>query len=209
MTRDTLTQWGLTEGQADRVMEGLNGAYVTKARFNEVNSELQAARAALKEREGERDTLSRAAARAEELTSQISRLQADNQAKDETYAAELRAVRLNHAVELALRDAKAKNNTAARALLADFLPSAEVAADGTVAGLQEAVKALTEGKDTAFLFESAAPAPKFRGAKSAEGGDRPAGGVTLTALRAMSPADRYAYARKHPDEYKQLYGGNE
>lgn len=48
-----------------------------------------------------------------------------------------------------------------------------------------------------------------------KGTPKPEGGagndkMTLDKLRAMSPADRYDYAQKNPDEYKSLYaGGNE
>lgn len=208
MTKETLTQWGLTAEQADRVMEGLNGSFVTKARFNEVNTELQTARAALRERDGQLETLNKSTADAEELKSEIAHLQAENRQKDEAHAAELRTVRLNNAVELALNGAKARNHIAVRALLADFLTSAEVSDDGSVAGLSDAIKRLTEGEDTAFLFEAEVPPAKIKGAKGAEKGDHEVGGVTLQTLKAMSPADRYAYAVKHPDEYKQLYGGN-
>ena len=40
MTKENLLEWGLTEEQANKVMEGLNGSFVTKSRFNEVNTEL-------------------------------------------------------------------------------------------------------------------------------------------------------------------------
>lgn len=209
MTRDTLTEWGLTAEQADRVMEGLNGAYVPKKRFNEVNTDLQAARAALKERDGQLEALNKSTADAETLKSELARLQAENQKKDEAYAAELNAVKLAHAVERTLSEARAKNHTAVKALLTDFLSSAEVAADGTVAGLEDAVRGLAESRDTAFLFEQKQSAPQIRGAKSAEKGDREVGGVTLRTLKAMSPADRYSYSVNHPEEYKQLYGGKE
>ena len=39
MTKEKLMEWGLTEEQANKVMEGLNGSFVTKSRFNEVNEE--------------------------------------------------------------------------------------------------------------------------------------------------------------------------
>ena len=35
MTKEKLLEWGLTEEQATKVMEGLNGSFVTKARFND------------------------------------------------------------------------------------------------------------------------------------------------------------------------------
>ena len=104
--------------------------------------------------------------------------------------------------------AKAKNNTAVKALLVDFIGKAELAEDGTVKGLDDEVKKLVEGKDTAFLFEKST-GTKFKGAKSAEKGDGAEGGMTLEKVKAMNPLDRYNYSVSHPDEYKELYGGNE
>ena len=93
--------------------------------------------------------------------------------------------------------------------MADFIAKAELTEDGTVKGLDDEVKKLVEGKDTAFLFDKA-PDKKFKGAKSAEKGD--GGGdsaMTLEKLKAMTPIDRYNFSVNHPDEYKELYGGTE
>ena len=42
---------------------------------------------------------------------------------------------------------------------------------------------------------------------------KPTGGsgsntVTIETLRKMSPQERYEFSKSHPDEYKELYGGN-
>ncbi len=50
MTKETLMEWGLTEEQAEKVMVGLDGAFVTKARFNELNEENKALKAQVKEK---------------------------------------------------------------------------------------------------------------------------------------------------------------
>ena len=197
MTKEKLLEWGLTEEQATKVMEGLNGSFVTKARFNEVNTELTAAKNTIKERDTQLETLKKASGDTKALQDQITQLQADNKKKDD-----------DHAAELALTGAKAKNTTAVKALLADFIGKAELAEDGTVKGLDDEVKKLVEGKDTAFLFEKST-GTKFKGAKSAEKGDGAEGGMTLEKLKAMNPLDRYNYSVNHPDEYKELYGGNE
>ena len=201
MTKEKLLEWGLTEEQAAKVMEGLNGSFVTKARFNEVNTELTAAKNTIKERDTQLETLKKASGDTKALQDQITQLQAD-------HAAELKNLKISNAVELALTGAKAKNNTAVKALLADFIGKAELAEDGTVKGLDDEVKKLVEGKDTAFLFEKST-GTKFKGAKSAEKGDGAEGGMTLEKLKAMNPLDRYNYSVNHPDEYKELYGGNE
>ena len=119
MKKEDLLAMGLTEEQADKVMDGLNGDFVTKSRFNEVNTELKAARTALSERDKQLEELKKVDAAA--LQAQITQLQADNKQKDADYAAQLKALKISNAVELALTGAKAKNNTAAKALPAVLL----------------------------------------------------------------------------------------
>ena len=210
MTKEKLMEWGLTEEQATKVMEGLNGSFVTKARFNEVNTELTKAKATIQERDTQLETLNKSGADAAALQEQITQLQADNAQKDKDHAAELKALKISNAVDLALTNSKAKNNTAVKALLADFIGKAEIADDGTVKGLDDEVKKLVEGKDTAFLFDKA-PEKKFKGAKPGEKGDH-AGDpteMTLEKFRALSPMERHTFSIEHPEEYKNLYGGNE
>nr|DAE56574.1 MAG TPA: minor structural protein [Caudoviricetes sp.] len=209
MTKEKLMEWGLTEEQANKVMEGLNGSFVTKARFNEVNTELTKAKTTITERDGQLEALKKSGADATALQEQITQLQADNKKKDADHAAELKALKISNAVELALTGAKAKNTVAVKALLADVIAKAELAEDGTVKGLDDEVKKLVEGKDTAFLFDKATE-KKFKGAKSAEKGDGGGdGSMTLEKFRGLSPAERYDFSVNHPDEYKNLYGGNE
>lgn len=208
MTKENLLEWGLTEEQANKVMEGLNGSFVTKSRFNEVNTELTNAKNTIKERDTQLETLKKSTGDTKALQDQITQLQTDNANQKKAHEAELKALKIGNAVDMALTGAKAKNNTAVKALLADFIGKAELAEDGTVKGLDAEVKKLVEGKETAFLFEKST-GTKFKGAKSAEKGDGAEGGMTLEKLKAMTPIDRYNYSVNHPDEYKELYGGNE
>ena len=198
----------MTEEQANKVMEGLNGSFVTKSRFNEVNTELTNAKNTIKERDAQLETLKKSTGDTKALQDQITQLQTDNANQKKAHEAELKALKIGNAVDMALTGAKAKNNTAVKALLVDFIGKAELAEDRTVKGLDDEVKKLVEGKDTAFLFEKST-GTKFKGAKSAEKGDGAEGGMTLEKLKAMNPLDRYNYSVNHPDEYKELYGGNE
>jgi len=208
MTKENLLEWGLTEEQANKVMEGLNGSFVTKSRFNEVNTELTNAKNTIKERDTQLETLKKSTGDTKALQDQITQLQTDNANQKKAHEAELKALKIGNAVDMALTGAKAKNNTAVKALMADFLAKAELADDGTVKGLSDEIKKLVDGQDTAFLFEKST-GTKFKGAKSAEKGDGAKGGMTLEKLKAMNPLDRYNYSVNHPDEYKELYGGNE
>ena len=71
MTKEKLLEWGLTEEQATKVMEGLNGSFVTKARFNEVNTELTTAKNTIKERDTQLETLKKASGDTKALQDQI------------------------------------------------------------------------------------------------------------------------------------------
>ena len=86
MTKEKLMEWGLTEEQANKVMEGLNGSFVTKSRFNEVNEENKTLKAQVSERDGQIETLKKSAGDNTELQNQITALQEANKQKDKDHA---------------------------------------------------------------------------------------------------------------------------
>ena len=197
MTKEKLLEWGLTEEQAAKVMEGLNGSFVTKARFNEVNTELTAAKNTIKERDTQLETLKKASGDTKALQDQITQLQTDNANQKKAHEAEMKALKIGNAVDVALTGAKAKNNTAVKALMADFLAKAELADDGTVKGLGDEIGKLTKGEDTAFLFDTSGKA-KFKGAKAAEKSD-PHNQPTGDDLSKMSYDELCKYMEENPD----------
>ena len=196
MTKEKLMEWGLTEEQANKVMEGLNGSFVTKSRFNEVNEENKTLKAQVSERDGQIETLKKSAGDNTELQNQITALQEANKQKDKDHANEIKALKISNAVDVALTNAKAKNNTAVKALLAAFLEKAELADDGTVKGLDDEIKKLVDGQDTAFLFDTKAPDKKFKGAKPGEKSDTPPAGDDPSK---MTYDELCQYLEAHPD----------
>lgn len=100
----------------------------------------------LKKQISDRDTqlkdLKKSAADNDELTNKITQLENDNKAAKKAYEDKITEMQKNHAVESAVRDAKAKNVKAVTALL-DF--DKIVFADGKLVGLDEQIKVLTEG----------------------------------------------------------------
>ena len=206
MNKEELIKLGISETVANQIMESLNGSFVPKSRFNEINTELAAARSAIKERDTQLETLRKSTGDIDALKKQIADLQSENDKQKKTHDAEMKSLRVGNAVELALKSAGAKNNTAARALMAEFLAKAELADDGSVKGLDAEIKRLINGADTGFLFEKPGKYG-MNGAKPGEKGDNGAGGMTLEKLRAMSPTERFEFSTKHPDDYKTLYGG--
>ena len=149
MKKEILIAMGLTEEQADKVLEGFKG-YVPKIRFDEVNEAKKTAEAQLAERDKQLEALKKQSGDAEALKAEIEKLQGENKAAATKYAADLKAMQINNAVERELVAAGAKNIKAVKALLND-LDKAELDGD-TVKGLADQIKKLQEDEGSKFLF---------------------------------------------------------
>lgn len=192
MTKESLMAMGLTEEQATKVMEGLNGSFVTKTRFNEVNEELKTAKATITERDGQLNALKTSGANAAALQAQITQLQADNAAKDQEHAAEIKKIKIENAVEKALTDAKAINPATVKPLLAAFLEKADLDDDGTIRGLADEIGKLAKAEGTSFLFKA-----DDTTTTSTISGASPAGGSSVNpTTKAGAYETRLADARK-------------
>ena len=192
MTKESLMAMGLTEEQATKVMEGLNGSFVTKTRFNEVNEELKTAKATITERDGQLNALKTSGADAAALQAQITQLQADNVAKDQEHAAEIKKIKIENAVEKALTDAKAINPATVKPLLAAFLEKADLDDDGTIRGLADEIGRLAKAEGTSFLFKA-----DDTTTTSTISGASPAGGSSVNpTTKAGAYETRLADARK-------------
>ena len=192
MTKESLMAMGLTEEQATKVMEGLNGSFVTKTRFNEVNEELKTAKATITERDGQLNALKTSGADAAALQAQITQLQADSAAKDQEHAAEIKKIKIENAVEKALTDAKAINPATVKPLLAAFLEKADLDDDGTIRGLADEIGKLAKAEGTSFLFKA-----DDTTTTSTISGASPAGGSSVNpTTKAGAYETRLADARK-------------
>lgn len=167
MNKEKLIELGLTEEQAEKVVKELGG-YVPKARFNEVNDEKKRLENIVKERDGQLEDLRTAAGDVEALRGQIATLQAENKAKDDQHAEEIKNIKIDSAVEKALRDAGARNLKVAKALL--DLAEPELMEDGTVKGLAEQIEGLKTAEDSNFIFNSKS-GDGIKGAEPGQAGD--------------------------------------
>ena len=152
MNKEKLIEKGLSAELAEWVMSELDGSFVPKSRFNEINTELKKAKEMIAERDGQVETLKKSVGDSEEMRKRIEQLQNDTKAKDDAHAKEIRQIRIDAAIDKALADAKAKNLRAVKALL--DIDSFELADDGTIKGLDAKIKTLSEGADTKFLFDA-------------------------------------------------------
>lgn len=193
-----------------RVSQEIGKNFVSRSDFNTKAEALRIAEGNLKDRDEQLATLRASSGDVGVFKGQIEALQNANAAAKKKYEEQLAKIRLDTAVDSALTAAKAKNNVAVKALLADFLKDAKVGDDGSVKGLAEQIGSLAKADATSFLFSSAETGTMIKGMKpgTVTGNNAGVQDMTLDTLRKMPPAERYDYSVKNPEKYKELYGGN-
>lgn len=136
------------ESATQHVNEFLDGQYVTKSRFNEVNVEKKTLEEAVKERDKQLKTLKDSEGNVDDLKEQIKKLQADNKAATLKAESDMKALRLSTAIKLAIGDTAQDVD-----LVANLVDKSKLilSDDGKVTGLDEQIKVLKTEKS--FLFK--------------------------------------------------------
>lgn len=142
-----------TEDIDKKISEEIGKAFVAKDDFNAKNTENKNLSAQLKERDKQLEELKNSTGDMEALKKQIAELQQTNKDQATAHQAELDQIRIDTAIEKALMEAKAKNIKATKALL--DMDGLKLEEDGTVKGLSEQIKSLTESEENKFLFDTA------------------------------------------------------
>lgn len=159
MTKKDFTDLGISEELAAKAAEAskkeLEG-YVQKSKYDLVVTEKETLEIQIKEHGKQLDELKKAAKGSEELEKKVKELQDNAAASKAKYEKQINDIQLNHAIDTALKEAKAKNAKAVRSLL-DM--NDIVLDEGKVKGLDKQIKKLQEAEDSKFLFESA-PQPE-------------------------------------------------
>ncbi len=146
MNKEQLMELGLTEEQAEKVLAKYVNM-IPKHRFDEVNEEKKELKNQLEERDAQLKELKVKASGNDELTAKITELEKLNKATKEEYEAKMSVLKKETAIELKLKDEKAKNIKAVKALL----DLEKVSLDGdNLVGLDEQLKTLKESD--AYLF---------------------------------------------------------
>lgn len=153
MKKEDLIAMGLTDEQATKVLASLDGNYVPKTRFNEVNEENKTLKKSVSDRDKQLEDLKKSSGDNADLQKQIADLQKANADQVKAHETELKQLKVDNAVEQALTGAKAKNIKAVKVLL--DLEGVKLADDGSILGLKEQIEKLTAGDDTKFLFDAA------------------------------------------------------
>lgn len=198
-----------TEELDAKVCQAVGERFVARTDFNakaakvtELEAQVTQLTESVKTRDTQLEELKKSAGASENLQKQIDTLTQQNKDQKAAYDKELATVRLMAAVDAELTASGAKNNTAVKAVLADFLKDAKIvdgkvtSKDGTdTVTLAAKVEALKKDASTDFLFGAA---PKYTGWKPGEGGDSkpPAGGKKPSE---MSYAELAEYLAQNPD----------
>ena len=195
MKKEDFTAAGVTEELAQKLAdmsaEELKG-YVPKERFNEVNEAKKNAEALVMERDNQIEELRKSSKDNEALQNQIKDLQTANKEAADKYAADLKQLRLDNAVDKAITAANGKNAKAIRALL--DLEKVEVLEDGTTKNLTEQLEALAKAEDSSMLFSSSTP--RVKGMVPGNGNGTPGNGVDFSKMSYSEVAE---YLEANPD----------
>ena len=193
MTKEDLIAMGLTEEQAKKVMDSLDGNFVTKTRFNEVNEENKTLKQSVADRDKQLEDLKKSSGDNAELKKQIETLQQQNADQKKTHDAEMAQLKLDNAVDAALTAAGAKNAKAVKALL--DISKVKLGEDGKLSGWEEQLSSVQ--KSDSYLFEAKQNQPVFRGYQPGQSGDtKPNAGMDPSK---MTYSEMVAYMAANPD----------
>lgn len=163
MKRDFLEKLGLEKEVIDQIMaENGKDIEAKKKELDEVSEAKKTAEAMLAERDKQIETLSKSKGNAEELQAEIEKLKTANKEDAEKHQSELKEIKMNNAIQAALGEAKARNLKSVETHLDKS--KLQMQEDGTLVGLAEQIKTLTEGEETKFLFGE--PETKVIGVKT-------------------------------------------
>lgn len=194
MKREDLISWGLTDEQVKKVMAGLDGDFVTKTRFNEVNEENKTLKQSVSDRDKQLNDLKKSSGDNAELKAQIEELQKKNTEQAKAHAAEMAQLKLDNAVDTALTAVGAKNSKAVKALL--DMSKVKLSEDGKLSGWDEQISAVQ--KSDSYLFNAKQLANKgIKGFNPGKSDDVKPG--TKVDMSKMSLEELTAYIEANPD----------
>lgn len=192
MNKEQLIALGLTDEQADSVVEGY-GKMIPKSRLDDKIAEVNDYKNQLADRDTQLADLQSKATGNADLQAQITALQEQNTQAKTDFEAQLKQKDFDIALTDALRDAKAKNPKAVKALL-DV--SAVTIVDGKLQGLDEQLTALKASEDYLFTTD------KLKGGTPPQGGTPPP--ITKEQFSQMGIVEKTNLFNTNRDLYKQL-----
>lgn len=192
MKKEELIKLGLDEETAKKVEAASNEelkGYVEKTKYSELETVKTQLEESNKTVNKQLEDLKKNTGDAEALKAEIQKMQDENKNKETEYANNIKKLKVDNTVELALIGAKAKNTKAVKALL--NLENLEIGEDGKVKGLEDQIKNLTKDEGTAFLFEAESKTETLKGTD-------PAGKSTKKDIKDMTYSEMEAYLAANP-----------
>lgn len=199
MKRKFLEDLGLEKEVIDKILnEAGNDLESAKSGYETLKKEKEHLDEELKKRDSQIDDLKKSVKSVEDLTNEIDKLKKENATAKEAHEKEMFNIKVDSAVDKALTTAKARNKQAARALIKD-LDKAQFNDDGTIKGLSEQIKALTEAEDSKFLFEEQNATPQITGAVPASSSNGAVTGNTGIDPKQMTYSQMMAQLAANPN----------
>jgi hypothetical protein len=175
----------------DKISKEIGKGFVSKADFNAKVKKIGENEKTIAEQTTELDNLRKSNVDAAAVQKQIDDLNAQ-------HATEINQLKLGFAVEMALKDAGAKNPATVKPLLESFIKDAKFDENGGVEGLTEKIRQLSEDESTAFLFDTPEKA-KLDVAGAAPGDPGNKGANTAKSIDDMSYSELSAYLAENPN----------
>ncbi|MGO4498819.1 phage scaffolding protein [Paenibacillus sp. 2RAB27] len=203
--KDLLKAQGLSDTQIAAIVGGVETNYkgwVPEHRFNDVTVAKKKADEDLKERDKQLETLSKAAGDNKALQDQITQLQTDNKAASDKYESELKELRLNTALKLALT-----GKVHDPEIVTGLLDKSKVELDDTgnvKSGLDDQVKALQTSKAFLFVPEKSTQ-QQFRGITPGDGKTPGSGGDDDKTNMGKRLAEQAAKQSEGLDKARESY----
>lgn len=202
MTREELKALGLSDEQIEKIVDDYGKNYVSKSQFNQKNEESKTLKGEIDNYKNEIDKLKKDNKDNEDLVEQIDALKNQASEREKNYKEQAKQMQINNLVDLALIKNKAKNVTAAKALLKN-LDKAEIV-DGNVKGVSEQIEALK--KSDAYMFEVEGDSSVSKGFKAGQG-DNNKKTITHEDFTKMSYAQRLELHNSNKELYDSLNKG--
>ncbi|MBZ6000950.1 phage scaffolding protein [Leuconostoc gelidum] len=195
MNRETLQKFGLTDDQVNQVMaehgKDLEKSKATESELEQLKQQNTDLTSQIGDRDKQLKDLSGKADGNEELQTQIKALQDQNKQAKTDYESNISQLKRDGAIELALREAQAKNPKAVKALLNDGAITVD---DDGVHGLKEQIEQLQTSD--AYLFDTE---PEAKPSVKVTQSGNPGGGIdTNKNINDMSFEEMTAAYQKNP-----------
>ncbi|WP_281829477.1 phage scaffolding protein [Lactobacillus amylolyticus] len=202
-TREFLKGLGIEGDNLEKIMAEYGKSHTESADLQkkvadltEQNSSLQAQ---IDDRDKQLTEIKRSAGDNEELKNKIKSLQDANKQAAEDYQAKLAEQSKESKIELALRDAKAKNPKAVKALL----DLSKVSVDGdNLIGFNEQIEKIKE--TDAYLFQKEDDEQNKKPPITITGTGNPNGGGKPKAVADMSYSEMVEAAKQNPEMFKGI-----